>query len=369
MSDITLAFPAFVIPDTVETPAVCVVESTMQRNIEHMVSALGALDVGCRPHAKSHKSIEIAQRQIEAGCIGLTTATIGEAEVFVEGGITDVFIAYPLWFTSEKARRVSAMLERAAVTVGVSSRAGAENLVHFMRGSSLRIAVELESGEIRTGVATVPEALSIAAVVRDGGLALVGVFAHGGHSYAGGDMIATAAHDESRVLLETSRTLRDEGFDVTLVSAGSTPTALLSAVPGITDERPGTFVFGDRQQSVLGAHRPEDVALFVAGTVVQVSAPYFVVDVGAKSLTKDLPKTVEGYGALPAYPRAIIERVYDHHGVVHARGGAVPAAGERVAIIPNHVCPITNLTRELVILSDDGVETARWPIDASLRNS
>lgn len=369
MNDPQIVFPAFVIPDSVETPAVCVVESTMQRNIDAMVTALRGRGVACRPHSKSHKNVEIARRQIEAGCVGLTTATIGEAEVFVDGGITDVFIAYPLWLTSEKAGRVRTMLERATVTVGVSSVAGAENLVHFMASSSLCVAVEVESGENRTGAASPEEVVAIANVIREGDLQVVGVFAHGGHSYAGGAMIETAANDESRVLLESSAALRDAGFDVTMVSAGSTPTALLSAVAGITDERPGTFVFGDRQQTILGAHRAEDVALFIAGTVVQVSAPYFVVDVGAKVLTKDLPKTVEGYGALPAYPSAIIERVYDHHGVVHSRGGALPKAGERVAIIPNHVCPITNLTRELVILSDDGVETAHWSIDAGLCNS
>jgi D-serine deaminase-like pyridoxal phosphate-dependent protein len=102
---------------------------------------------------------------------------------------------------------------------------------------------------------------------------------------------------------------------------------------------------------------------------VQVSAPYFVVDVGAKVLTKDLPQTVEGYGALSAYPEAIIERLYDHHGVIHARGGALPRPGDRLAVIPNHVCPITNLSREFVMLGDDGLETDRWPVDAGLRNS
>lgn len=369
MSDAPLTFPAFVIPDSVETPAVCVVESTMSRNIDTMVTALRKRDVLCRPHTKSHKSIEIGRRQIEAGCVGLTTATIGEAEVFVNGGLVDVFVAYPVWFTAEKARRVHQMLERAAITVGVSSLAGAENLVHYMSGSALSVAVEVECGEGRTGVATPAEALAVANVVRRGGLRVVGVFAHGGHSYAGGAMIVKAANEESSALLASSEALREADYEVTMVSAGSTPTALLSAVKGVTEERPGTFVFGDRQQSVLGAHRSEDVALFVAGTVVQVSNPYFVVDVGAKVLTKDLPKTVEGFGALPAFPKAIIERLYDHHGIVNARGGALPRAGERVTIIPNHVCPITNLSREFVVLSDDGTETTRWPIDAGLRNS
>jgi D-serine deaminase-like pyridoxal phosphate-dependent protein len=369
MENEPLKFPAFLIPDSVETPATCVVEPTMQSNIDAMVKALGTRGVTCRPHTKSHKSLEIGRRQIAAGCVGLTTATIGEAEVFVNGGINDVLIAYPIWFTPEKARRISALLELATITVGVSSLAGAHNVVRLLRGNSLHVSVEVSCGEIRTGVATATEAVAVANVIRDGGLKVVGVFAHGGHSYAGGTMIQTAADEESNALLSSSEALRNEGYDVMMASAGSTPTALLSAVPGVTEERPGTYVFGDRQQSTIGAHRPQDVALFVAGTVVQVSDPYFVVDVGAKMLTKDLPKTVEGYGALPAYPSAIIERLYDHHGVIHSRGGGVPREGERLAVIPNHVCPITNLSREFVALDDDGRETSRWPIDAGLRNT
>jgi D-serine deaminase-like pyridoxal phosphate-dependent protein len=198
---------------------------------------------------------------------------------------------------------------------------------------------------------------------------VTGVFAHGGMSYAGVDAVAPAAADEARVILSAATALRIAGHDITVVSAGSTPTALLSAVAGVTEERPGTYVFGDRQQALLGAHAANAVALFVATTVVQVSGDRFVLDAGAKVFTKDLPTTVEGYGALVAYPNAVIERLYDHHAVVSARGGAVPTVGERLAVIPNHVCPVTNLTRELVILDEEGRETDRWPVDAGLRNS
>ncbi|MEO9181449.1 MAG: alanine racemase, partial [Acidimicrobiales bacterium] len=223
-------------------------------------------------------------------------------------------------------------------------------------------------GEARTGVMDTPSALLVANACADAGLRVTGVFAHGGMSYAGVDAVAPAAADEARVVLEAATALRTNGHEVAVVSAGSTPTALLSAVAGITEERPGTYVFGDRQQAVLGAHAAHDVALFVATTVVQVSGERFVLDAGAKVFTKDLPKTVEGYGALVAYPDAIIERLYDHHAVVSARGGAVPRIGERIAVVPNHVCPVTNLAREFVVLDDEGRETDRWPVDAGLCN-
>jgi D-serine deaminase-like pyridoxal phosphate-dependent protein len=341
----------------------------MQRNIKGMIEQLTAKGVTCRPHVKSHKNIEIARRQLAAGASGLTAATIGEAEVFVRAGVSDVFIAYPLWVTDEKARRLRAMLANARVGIGLSSVAAAENLSRALgRPSTLDVLIEVDSGERRSGVIDVAEALEVARACDRLGLNLKGVFAHAGHSYAGASAVAGAAHDEASTLISTANALRQFGHRVETVSAGSTPTALLSSVEGVTEERPGTFVFGDRQQVVLGAQRADDVALFVATTVVQVTGDRFVIDAAAKVLTKDLPPIVEGYGALVEYPDARIERVYDHHGVIDARGGPVPNVGDRLALVPNHVCPVTNLARELIILDDHGDEVDRWNVDAGLRN-
>ena len=362
-------FPKFAIPSSVETPSLCVDEGRMQRNIERMIERLTAKGVTCRPHVKSHKNIVIGRRQLAAGAKGLTAATIGEAEVFVGAGVTDVFIAYPLWVSDEKARRLRALLESAHVAIGLSSVAGAENLSRALGGSStLNVLIEVDSGERRSGVLGAGEALEVARVCDRLGLNLKGVFAHAGHSYAGSSAVAGAVRDEAGSLITTAEALRQAGHHVETVSAGSTPTALLSAVEGVTEERPGTFVFGDRQQVVLGAQRADDVALFVATTVVQVTGDRFVIDAAAKVLTKDLPPTVEGYGALVDYPDARIERIYDHHGVVHARGGLVPRVGDRLALIPNHVCPVTNLAPELIIIDDNGDEVDRWSVDAGLRN-
>jgi D-serine deaminase-like pyridoxal phosphate-dependent protein len=362
-------FPKFAIPSSVETPAVCVDQGRMQRNIDGMIERLSAKGVTCRPHVKSHKSIEIGRRQLAAGAQGLTCATIGEAEVFVGAGVSDIFIAYPLWVSNEKARRLRALLEHAHVAIGLSSVAAAENLSRALGGSStLDVLIEVDSGERRSGVLDPAEALEVAGACDRLGLNLKGVFAHAGHSYAGASAVAGAAHDEASTLVTTAEVLRQAGHRVETVSAGSTPTALLSAVEGVTEERPGTFVFGDRQQVILGAQQADDVALFVATTVVQVTGDRFVIDAAAKVLTKDLPPTVEGYGALVDYPDARIERVYDHHGVIDARGGSVPAVGDRLALIPNHVCPVTNLAPELIILDEHGDEVDRWNVDAGLRN-
>lgn len=361
-------FPNFRIPSTVETPAVCIDGALMQHNIQRMASGLKAKGVAFRPHVKSHKSLVIAHKQLAAGAVGLTTATIGEAEVFINGGVDDVLIAYPLWVTDAKAARLRALLDRARLAVGISSIEGAQHLGSKMSNASLNVLIEVDSGELRTGVTDPDMAVAVANAATDAGLIVKGVFTHGGHSYAGANAVDGAAADEARVLLATAAALRTSGYEVETVSAGSTPTALLSSVEGVTEERPGTFVFGDRQQVALGAHPAAAVALFVAATVVQVSGQQFVLDAGAKVFTKDLPKTVDGFGALPGYPGSRVERLYDHHAVVISAEGKVPNIGERVAVIPNHVCPVANLTNEFVVLDEEGNEVERWTVDAGLRN-
>jgi D-serine deaminase-like pyridoxal phosphate-dependent protein len=360
-------FPSFRIPPTVETPAVCIDLPLMEQNIQRMASGLQEKGIAFRPHVKSHKSLVIAQKQLAAGAVGLTTATIGEAEVFVNGGVEDILIAYPLWVTDAKAARLRALLGRARITVGVSSVEGAKKLGSLLGDTTLQVLIEIESGEMRTGVVDPDSAVAVANAAAAAGLTVKGAFTHGGHSYAGADAAQTAANDETRVLLEAAAALRASGYEVETLSAGSTPTALLSS-KGVTEERPGTFVFGDRQQVALGAHPAPSVALFVAATVVQVSGQQFVLDAGAKVFTKDLPRTVDGFGALPEYPDSRVDRLYDHHAVVNSASGRVPDIGERIAVIPNHVCPVSNLTDEFVVIDGDGQEIERWSVDARIRN-
>jgi D-serine deaminase-like pyridoxal phosphate-dependent protein len=308
--------------------------------------------------------------QMEAGAVGLTTATIGEAEVFVGGGLEDIFVAYPLWLTPRKAHRLRALCDRARIAVGTSSVRGAEQLVEQLgRGCPIDVIVEINCGDNRTGVSSVESALEIARICESGGLFVNGVFSHAGHSYASPEGGKSAAADEVRALSAAAETLRENGHDVSVVSAGSTPTALLSATGAVNEERPGTFVFGDRQQAALGAHRADCVALFVAATVVAAESGSFVLDAGAKVFTKDLPRTVEGYAAFPAFPEAVVERLDDHHAVASSRGGRTPRIGERVAMIPNHVCPVANLATEFVVLNPSGEQVNQWPVDARARNA
>jgi len=356
---------------TLETPVVVVDLDAVEARIDGMASSMLERGVALRPHAKTHKSIEVARRQLAAGAVGLTVATLGEAEVFAAAGIDDLFVAYPVIAAGAKGARLRDLSERCRLAVGADSVTGLEHIAAAVRGSAPppEIVIEVDVGGHRTGV--LPDAVGrLAERAGDLGLTVRGVFTHGGHSYAGRSQRVAAAQDEIQGLGAAAESLRSVGIEPAVISAGSTPTAELSAGGAVNEERPGTYVFDDRQQTFLSERPLDDVALLVASTVVSHGAANgFVVDAGAKVLAKDVAPYLAGHGSVVGCPEAVIERVNDHHGVVSLPDGvARPAIGDVVWIAPNHVCPVVNLVDELVV-ARAGRIVDRWPVDARGRNT
>jgi D-serine deaminase-like pyridoxal phosphate-dependent protein len=360
------------LPPGLDTPALVIDLDIVERNAARLAGELAARGVALRPHAKTHKSLAIARVQLDAGAIGLTVGTLGEAEAFAAGGIDDLFIAYPLWAVGPKAGRLRALHERPGLrlAVGFDSVAGAERLAAAVRGSgrSLRVLLELDPGNGRTG-APPGEAGAIADAARSLGLEVEGIFTHGGHAYAGPASVAGAAADEVRTLSEGAAELRAAGLEPRVVSAGSTPTALAAATGSVTEIRAGTYIVGDRQQVALAGSPPDGVAIVVAATVVSRAVDgQVVIDAGAKTLTKDRPAYLPGFGSLPAYPAAVLERLSDYHGVVRIPPGTRgPALGEVVAVVPNHACPVIDLN-DWFVASRSGTAIGQWPVDARGRS-
>lgn len=358
-----------------DTPVVLVDIDRVDANIARMAETMRERGVALRPHAKTHKSLEVARRQLAAGAVGLTVATIGEAEVFATGGIDDLFIAFPIIAGQAKAERLRALASRCRLAVGVDSGVGVEALVVAFRGlasPSPSVLIEVDSGGARSGV--LPEdAGPLARRAVDRGLDVRGVFTHAGQGYADPVRRSVAADQEVAELAAAVESLRHQGIEPTVISAGSTPTAVLSARAPVTEERPGTYVFGDRQQTVLAGEPSgfdDSVALVVAATVVSHGTRGgFLVDAGAKVLTKDVAPYLAGHGVVLGYPDAVLTRVNDHHGTAEVPAGSDrPAIGEVVFIVPNHVCPVVNLVDELLVVSG-GQIVDRWPVDARGRNA
>jgi D-serine deaminase-like pyridoxal phosphate-dependent protein len=359
------------LPAGLDTPCLVVDLDVVEANAVRLQADLDGRGVALRPHVKTHKSVALARIQLEAGARGLTVGTLGEAEVFAAAGMTDLFVAYPVWAVGAKAGRLRALHDATGLAVGVDSVAGAERLVATVAGSRnpLRVLVEVDSGGHRTGVGSPDEAIMVARAARDLGLRVEGVFTHGGHSYASRGAPHPAAVDEVAVLGAAADALRAAGHEVAVVSAGSTPTMVGAAAGQVTEIRAGTYLLGDRTQLALGAIPLDGVALHVAATVVSRAVPgQVVLDAGAKTLTKDRAPYLTGHGLLPAYPDGVIERLYDYHGVVVAPAGSpMPRLGEVLAVIPNHVCPVIDLFDSFVAVRGATV-VGHWPVDARGRS-
>jgi D-serine deaminase-like pyridoxal phosphate-dependent protein len=299
--------------------------------------------------------------------VGITVGTLGEAEVMAEAGIDDIFIAYPIWATGEKVARIRSLNDRVRLAVGVESPEAARLLGAAVRGSAvaLEVLIEIDSGERRTGIARPDAAVVIARAARESGLVLRGLFTHGGHGYRSPTAAEGAARDEVTCLREAAEALVAAGFEVAELSAGSTPTATRSAIDGVTEERPGTYIFGDRQQVALASIGPADVGLVVAATVVSDAVDgQVVIDAGTKVLGRERSLLLDGIAAVPGLHGAVIDRAYDYHGVVELSGHlARPPLGTVLAIVPNHVCPVVNLTDQFVVIRGGSV-VDRWPVDA-----
>jgi len=337
------------------TPYVRVDPDIVDANIRSMQAFCDERGMALRPHAKTHKSLEVARRQLEAGAVGLTVATVGEAEVFADllaDRGKDLFIAYPVAATAARLRKLAA---RVPTVIGVDSSDG----VQRAEEAGVAVSIEVDSGLRRSGVAP-EDAGGLAAMALSRGVRVTGVFTFPGHGYGLGPARADAAADEGRALTTASAALRRAGVDVIVASGGCTPTAALTHVQAVTELRPGVYVFMDAGQIALGAATLDQVALTVRATVVSDAVPgQVVLDAGAKVLGMDRPGFVDTHGLVLAYPEARLARVWEHHGVLEIPDGSLrPAVGEQVDLIPNHVCATVNLVDELV------VGDTSWPVSA-----
>jgi D-serine deaminase-like pyridoxal phosphate-dependent protein len=353
-----------------DTPLIAVDLDLLEHNIAEMAALAASHGVSLRPHAKTHKSPHIARMQLAAGAVGLTCAKLGEAEVLVEqGGVTDILIAYPI-VGEIKIRRLLHLLDRARVIVAVDTHQAAAALSQAMSASDRTpdIYLEVNTGQDRAGARAGQEAVDLAvAISLLPGLRLAGVMTHEGHAgFSSPDEIATVAQNAGRALVDTAERIRTQGIEVAQVSVGSTPASWFTPrVAGITEMRPGTYVFHDNNAFRHGRISPDRCAARVVSTVVSRPAPdRAIIDAGSKALALDPSPSHPGHGYIVGHPGAPIARLSEEHGVVtlspDERGFEV---GDRVEIIPNHICPAVNLTDELTIVRDGHV-VDRWPVAA-----
>jgi len=337
----------------IATPFALIDGRRLRQNIDAMQAAADSIGAALRPHFKTHRTIAIARLQRDAGAIGVTVATVPQLVAASEVLGCPVLVSSILQGSGASSPELRRACDAGEVAFAIESDRSIE-LLRTALGPDVGadVVIELEAGCMRSGVPA-SDCGALAAAAARSGFQVTGIFTYPGHAYIPG-RAEEASAEELAALELGARTLRSAGFDPRVISAGSTPT-MPFASPGVaTEYRPGTYVFGDRQQLTLGSVQRADLAVTVVATVVAIHGDRVVLDAGGKALGRDAPRWLDGYGELADGPHTPIARMYDHHAVVDAYTGPRPSVGDRLAIVPNNVNSVLALTRS-AWLTDDGV--------------
>lgn len=335
--------------DDLETPALVVDMDAVEANAARLAGYAAHHDLNLRPHSKTHKIPAIARLQIASGCRGITVAKSGEAEVMHQAGLDDILVAYPV-FGAEKLRRLARLAASSRITVAVDSEITIAAIAEAARvaGTLIHLLVELDVGMRRCGVGTPAEALRLAQVIeRTAGVHFAGINLYPGHIWAPPaeqvEPLRLVAHRLDEVL----KLLARSGLHPEIVSGGSTPTAMQShLIPGLTEIRPGTYIFNDRNTLGVGACTLDDCALRVVATVVSNAVPgRAILDAGSKTFSSDRwISGGEGFGLVIDHPGVVFESMSEEHGHLNmTQAESALRIGDRVSIVPNHVCACVNL--------------------------
>ncbi len=352
----------------VDTPVLLVDLDRLQRNIERMAALARAHGVALRPHVKTHKSTAIARMQIDAGAVGLTAAKLDEAEVFANAGFSDLFIAYQLVSPAKLQRAIDLA---ARCTLPLAS-------IRSQESTSPPPRVPVPEPGSGCASRSTPGCIGAASRPRTQSRSRSGSGRiQRWSSTASSPMPAMRTPPNRRASWSGSARRRRSSVlraaeligPVGSISVGNTPTAARSiAEPGVTEARPGNYVFYDGMQVALGAAGADDCALTVAATVIsRPAADRAVVDAGAKTLGLD--RGAHGSSSLPHYGSLVetdgaVVRLSEEHGVVELAATSSLGVGDPVRILPNHACAVANLAAGYAVVRGGRV-VDWWPVDAA----
>jgi D-serine deaminase-like pyridoxal phosphate-dependent protein len=340
MSDIT----------ELDTPAVLIDIDRVEANLKRVQDYGDSHGLKIRPHIKTHKLPRFAQRAIELGAVGITVQKLGEAEVMADAGITEIFLPYNI-LGAAKLQRLRALAQRVHMTVTADSEqtVAGLSLAFASEDKPLTVLVECDTGMGRCGVQTPEDAVALAQKIDAApGLKFGGLMTYpaAGKVEANAQWLATAKD-----------LLTNAGLPPAIVSNGGTPDLWRAhEVTVATEHRPGTYIYMDRFQVEKNVGGFEDCALTVLATVVsRPTENRAIIDAGSKSLTSDTLGLV-GFGLIEAYPGAVITGLSEEHGTIDLTACEnKPVIGEKIRIIPNHACVVSNLFETVTLISGNQV--------------
>lgn len=351
-----------------ETPAVLVDVDIMDRNLRRLATYSAEHGLSVRPHIKTHKIPELAHRQIGLGAVGITVAKLGEAEVMVDGGIEDVLIAYPL-YGEDKWRRLMSLAGRAQITINLDSVEIARAISDRAKeaGVRLKMLVEFDTGMKRCGLPVEPDSMSVVKQILDlPALEFQGVLIYPGHFLEDPEERTRLLHLENEMMSNLVDWFAAESIPLPTLSASSTPTAYMSHLfTGITEIRPGTYIFNDKNTVCCQAATYDDCAVSVLTTVVSNRVPgRAVIDGGSKTFSSDrlLSGDNVGFGYVVEDPQVEVVYLSEEHGHFGMdRATTRFEVGDRVRVIPNHVCACINMHDKIYGVQGEDV-VAEWQV-------
>ncbi|WP_253895207.1 D-TA family PLP-dependent enzyme [Corallococcus exercitus] len=352
--------------DTLDTPAAIVDLDRVERNLQRVATYAREHGLRWRPHTKTHKTAELGAMQVAAGASGVTVATVLEAEVMASVS-DDVLLAYPPVGT-RKLARLMALPSRVRLTVALDSHEALEGLARAARdaGRTVGVLVEVDLGMRRVGLRTPEETVALArAAASTSGVEFRGVTFYAGHIRVPQAELSAAMQAQAEALATFVGALSRAGLPPEVVSGGSTPTLWQShTVKGLTEIRPGLNVFNDRNAAIIGACDWTECAYSVLATVVSTAVPgQVVIDAGAKALVKE-EGLAPGYGVLLDRPEVVVKNLSEEHGLLDVSGTTWrPRIGERVRVVPNHVCVSVPQHPRLYVVRGD-THLATWEVAA-----
>jgi D-serine deaminase-like pyridoxal phosphate-dependent protein len=354
----------------IDTPALVVDLDIFDRNLARVADYARGHGLRLRPHTKTHKSVRLAKRQIASGAAGLTVAKVSEAEIMLAAEPDDLLVAYPI-IGHTKLTRLTQVARQTRVTVALDSTFAARQLSDAAHGAQVEIGVlaEVDVGLGRVGVSPGEPLLELAqAIGKLPHLRFAGLAFYPGHIKSLDESGLRALAQLSDLLRGILDDFRAAGIEIGIISGGSTPTLFHShEIHGLTEIRPGTYVFNDLNTIRSGACALEDCAASILATVVSTARPgQMIIDGGSKTFSSDrLANTTDvTFGHLVEAPGARFHKMNEEHGFIDlSHAEAEFSVGDRVRVIPNHICVAVNLHEKVYGVRGGAVEEV-WPVDA-----
>lgn len=349
-----------------DTPTLLIDREVLLGNLQRMQAYAEAQGVALRPHTKTHKMPRIARMQVAQGACGIAVAKVGEAQVMAENGLEDIFIANEI-VGLPKLERIRRLAETREIAFGVDTpcQVEAAEQVFASADKPAQVLIEIEVGENRSGIIEEADFIRLLETIRRcPHVAFKGLFSHDGNSYGAADREACAQSflESQRRTLHFAQLACAQGMEPRVVSIGSTPSLVyqLPILPGITELRPGTYALMDASQAHAEGTLAHCAATVLATVISRPTAERVILDVGAKGIT--MQERTQGICATPGKgtiwgrPDVHIHQVYDEHAILYHKGFHDSVqVGDKVRILPVHICPVCNLYDEAVLISGDQV--------------